>query len=123
MIDNAVLAKFEEDKVRPQHRAVFNTIRTAILTCAPQLEERMRGGTETYYGVPVYRLKRDIIALSPNAKGITISFTKGAQFIDPAGHLGGTGKASRTLAYSSKEGFDEQVLCDFVRQAIEVDEK
>jgi hypothetical protein len=52
---------------------------------APGLTPRMRGGTEKYIPVPVWRLKRDVMVLSPSREALTISFAKGALFDDSGG--------------------------------------
>lgn len=47
----------------------------------------MRGGTEKYPSVPVYRQNNIVITVSPTKKGITFSFSEGKQFEDTYGLL------------------------------------
>jgi len=113
--------EFIEAKVAPEHRPIVAAFRALVARVAPELSEGMRGGTEAYYGVPVFRLKRDIIVISPTKTGITISFAKGAQFDDPFGLLGGAGKPSKVVRIRSMDEFNEAALTSFVGQAADFD--
>lgn len=110
---------FVEEKVLPQYRAIVEAFRELVRRVAPEVSEGMRGGTEAYHSVPVYRLGRDIIAISPTKKGVTFSFSKGAGFEDRYGLLQGQGRVSRTVFVKSMEEFDEEALASYVRQAVE----
>lgn len=121
-MDDAV-DKFIGEKVLPQYRPIVQAFRSLVARAAPDLSEGMRGGTEAYYGVPVYRLKRDVIAISPSKKGITFAFSKGAQFEDRYGMLQGRGKMNRNVVVTSMEGFNEEALACYIRQALEADRR
>lgn len=110
-----------EKRVQPKHRPVIEAFRNLMRRVAPEAEERMRGGTETYYPVPVYRVRRDIVAISPNRRGVTFSFAKGAVFADPFRLLGGTGKSSRNVLVRCMDDFQEEALTHYIRQAVELD--
>lgn len=112
---------FAAEKVLPKHRALFDAILAAIIRAGPQLTPGMRGGTEKYHAVPVFRSTRDVIVISPSKAAITVSFAKGSEFTDPDKVLGGAGKSSRTIRYLSLDQFDEPVLAGFVKQAITLD--
>ena len=114
-------AFFMERRVQEKHRPIVTAFRDLMKRVAPEATERMRGGTEAYYSVPVYRVKRDIVAISPSKSAVTFSFTKGASFNDSDGVLTGTGKASRTVVVKRIEEFPEEALTDFIRQAVEKD--
>ena len=113
--------QFMEKRVQEKHRPIVEAIRILMRRVAPEAEERMRGGTETYYSVPVYRVKRDIVAISPSKNGVTFSFAKGASFDDPFNLLGGTGKSSRNVLVRNMDGFHEEALTHYVRQAVKFD--
>ncbi|MBI5263152.1 MAG: DUF1801 domain-containing protein [Bradyrhizobium sp.] len=113
--------QFMEKRVQEKHRPIIDAFRTLMRRMAPEAEERMRGGTEAYYSVPVYRVKRDIVAISPNKGGVTFSFTKGAAFDDPFKLLGGTGKTSRNVLVRSMDDFHEKALTHYIRQAVKLD--
>ncbi len=81
----------------------------------------MRGGTEKYYSVPVYTVKRDIVAISPTKTGVTFSFTYGASFEDRHDKLTGSGKRSRTVRVSKIEKYPEEAMADFIQQAVTLD--
>ena len=85
---------------------------------APELKPGMRGGTEKYIPVPVWRTTRDLVVMSPSQKGVTVSFANGARFVDDAGLLGGAGKTSRTILLRRPEDVDRPEMISFLRQAI-----
>jgi hypothetical protein len=112
---------FIESKVLPQYRPIVDRFRELIQSEFPDLKEEMRGGTEKYYGVPVYRYKRIIITLSPTRKGITFSFTDGKKFEDKYSLLEGEGKKSLNLRVSNIEDYKDEILVYYIRQAIALD--
>ena len=115
------LDKFLEKRVQPQHKAIVLRFLAQMENTAPEATRRMRGGTEKYYSVPVYRVKRDIVAISPTKTGITFSFSYGADFEDPSGILTGSGKRSRTVRVSKLENYPEDEMAYFIRQAVSAD--
>lgn len=115
------ILQFVEKRVQERHRPIIRAFRALIHRVAPEVKERMRGGTETYYSVPVYRVRRDILAISPSKSGVTLSFTKGASFDDPFNMLCGTGKASRNVLIRSMDDFHEEALTHYIRQAVKFD--
>ena len=116
------LAEFVERHVLKQYQSIFWEFCGQIAAVAPEALMRMRGvGTEKYYSVPVFRVKRDIIAISPSKQGITFSFTQGARFSDPHGILTGTGKNSRTVVVKRIEEYPREALTDLIRQAVNHD--
>jgi len=118
---NDALKAFLEERVRPEHRAIVLRFCDQMAQVGPEASLRMRGGTEQYYSVPVFRAKRDIVAISPTKTGVTFSFTSGASFDDPHGVLTGSGKRSRTVRISNADSYPEGSMADFIRQAIELD--
>jgi Uncharacterized conserved protein len=117
----STIEAFMEEKVLPEYRPVVQAFRDLIKRVAPEVTESMRGGTEKYYSVPVYRLKRDIIVISPTKKGINFAFSKGAQFTDKYGLLKGAGKTNRNVFVKSIDDFNEEALADYIRQAVAID--
>lgn len=111
-------SEFMEKRVLGVHRPIVEAFRNLMRRVAPEAEERMRGGTDAYYSVPVYRVKRDIVAISPNRSGVTFSFTKGASFNDPFNLLGGKGKSSRNLLVRDIDDFHEAALTHYIREAV-----
>lgn len=119
----ATIEAFMEEKVLPEYRPVVHAFRDLIKKVAPEVTEGMRGGTERYYSVPVYRLKRDIIVISPTKKGVNFAFSKGAQFTDKYGLLKGEGKTNRNVFVKSMADFNEEALADYIRQAVAIDKQ
>jgi hypothetical protein len=104
--------------VDKKHFSIIDNFRKLISTEFPQLKEEMRGGTETYYGVPVYRLNRIIITISPTKKGITFSFSEGKNFEDKYSLLEGVGNKTLNLRIIKTENYDNEMMRYYVKQAI-----
>jgi len=116
-----IIEAFIELKVLPEYRLIVDNFRELIKKEYPALKEEMRGGTERYYGVPVYRLNRIIITLSPTKRGITFSFTDGKKFEDKYSLLEGEGNKSLNLRVSKAEEYKDEILRYYITQAIEFD--
>ena len=112
---------FVEAKILPAYRPIFAAFRDLVREEFPELTEEMRGGPEAYPGVPVYRLKRIVVTVSPTKKGITFNFTDGGTFDDPRGLLEGVGHKTRNVRWSKPEQFDAEAMRGFLRQAIAAD--
>lgn len=115
--------QFIKEKVKPEHQEIYLRFRTLIQTSFPELKEEMRGGTEKYYGVPVYRQNKIVITVSPTQKGITFSFAEGKQFKDKYGLLEGVGNKTLNLRITNFNDYSEDVLEYYIRQGIEIDDK
>jgi len=113
---------FIKNKIKSNNQPVFFKFKALIKEKFPFLKEEMRGGTEKYYGVPVYRHKRIIITVSPTQKGITFSFSEGKQFEDTYGLLEGVGNKSLNLRISSIDDYNDEVMEYYINQAIAIDE-
>jgi hypothetical protein len=114
---------FVEARILPAYRPIFAAFRALVRTDFPQLTEEMRGGTDAYPGVPVYRLNRIVVTVSPTKKGLTINFTDGGRFDDPYGLLEGVGHKTRNVRWSKSEQFDADALRSYLRQAVEADSR
>jgi len=112
---------FIESKVLPEYLPIIERFRTLIKNKYPNLKEEMRGGTEKYYGVPVYRHNKIVITLSPTKKGITISFTKGKKFEDKYSLLEGEGNKTLNLRISKTDDYKDEILQYYIEQAINLD--
>ena len=118
---NNIIDKFIEAKVLPEYKPIVDKFRNLIVSEFPNISEEMRGGTEKYYGVPVYRNKRIIISLSPTKKGITFAFSDGKSFNDKYSLLEGVGNKSLNLRLSKIEEYSDKILSYYIKQAIKVD--
>jgi hypothetical protein len=110
---------FVETKVQPDLGPVALKFWNLVAREAPELAPRLRGGTEKYIPVPVWRLKRDAMVLSPSREALTISFANGALFDDPEGLLGGAGKTSRTLKLRTVSDLEGPSIRSFLRQVVQ----
>lgn len=115
--------QFITDRIKKEYQPIFTQFRVLIEAKFPFLKEEMRGGTEKYYGVPVYRHNRIIISVSPTLKGITFSFTDGKQFKDKYKLLEGVGNKSLNLRIRNPEDYKDEILEYYISQAIELDNK
>lgn len=112
---------FVESKVLPEYQPIINKFRNLIRSKFPDLKEELRGGTEKYYGVPVYRYKHIIITLSPTKNGITFSFTEGKKFEDRFHLLEGTGNKTLNLRVGKIEDCKDEILSYYIKQAMVFD--
>lgn len=112
---------FIDSKVLPEYKPIIKKFRSLINLEFTDLKEEMRGGTEKYYSVPVYRNKRIIITLSPTKKGITFSFSDGKKFNDKYSLLEGVGNKSLNLRISNNQEYKDEVFRYYIKQAIKFD--
>ncbi len=109
--------EFVENKVLPQFRDIVAAIRGHVRTHFPELKE------EISYGILAFRRKRIVAVVSPTKKGVTLAFSRGAEFKDVLGLLEGVGMKSKNLRMRSIEEFDEKALSYYMSQAVTCDEK
>lgn len=114
---------FIEEKVRPEYRPLVAAFRTLLSNDFPELKEEMRGGTEAYYGVPIYRLNHIVITLSPTKEGVTFAFSEGRSFEDKYKMLEGVGSKSLNIRLKSVDQFDADKMRYYVQQAIAIDQQ
>lgn len=118
---NLDIDKFIQDKVLEKFQPIVNKFRKLIKNNYPEIKEEMRGGTEKYYGVPVYRNKKIIITMSPTKTGITFSFSEGKKFEDKYSLLEGKGNKTLNLRLSKEEDYNDDMLIYYINQAINID--
>src|SRR5512143_655376 len=109
--------EFVKARVLPQFRPVVAHIRGLMKKLAPQAEEVIS------YGIPAYRVHRIIAVISPTKQGITLAFSRGAEFEDKYGLLEGVGKVSKNLRFKAPADLNEAALRYYVRQALKLDAK
>jgi hypothetical protein len=110
--------EFIDAKVKKQYRSIVDNFRKLISLEFTQIKEEMRGGTEKYYGVPVYRHKKIMITISPTKNGITFSFTDGKKFEDKYSLMEGLGNKSQNLRLSKSEDFKDEIMRYYINQAL-----
>ena len=123
MTVNDQVEAFVEARILPAYRPIFAAFRELVRRDFPELTEGMRGGTDAYPGVPVYRLNRIVVTVSPTKKGITFNFTDGGAFDDPYGLLEGVGHKTRNVRWSTPEQFDPEIIRTYLRQAVAADSR
>lgn len=121
--NDAVIEKFIETKVLAQYRPLVEQFRALVKNDYPEITEEMRGGTKKYYGVPVYRLKRILVTVSPTKKGVTYAFSEGASFEDAYSLLEGEGTKSKNIRLSKQDDFDPAIMKYYLDQAVAIDSR
>ncbi len=109
--------EFVESKVLAEYRDIVAAIRGPMRECAPDAQELIS------YGIPAYKGRRILAVISPTKKGITLAFSRGAEFEDKYGLLEGVGKVSKNVRMSRIEDFNQAALRYYLKQALELDEE
>lgn len=123
MVNTQTVDEFITQKVLLEYRPLVEAFRKLVNNKFPQLSEEMRGGTEKYYGTPVYRYHHLLVTISPTKQGITYAFADGKQFEDKYNLLEGVGNRTRNIRLTSPDEFDEQKMSYYLQQAIEIEDK
>ena len=123
MSDQNSIEDFIHAKVLPEYRQLVEAFRALVRRDFPELTEEMRGGTEKYYGVPVYRLTRIVVTVSPTKQGITFAFSEGKTFEDKYHMLEGVGNKTLNIRLKHLEDFDEVKMRYYLQQAVDFDRK
>jgi Domain of unknown function (DU1801) len=107
--------QFIEARVLPEYRNIVTMIRRAMREHAPKSEEVLT------YGILGFRIRRIIAVVSPTKKGITLAFSRGAEFEDKYGLLEGVGKVSKNLRLSAVDEIPKPALRYYIKQALKLD--
>jgi hypothetical protein len=75
------------------------------------------------YGIPAYRVRNIIAVISPTQKNITLAFSRGAEFEDKYNLLMGVGKVSKNLKFKRLSDINNNVICYYIQQALDLDAK
>lgn len=121
--NKSTIETFIHDKVLPEYQPIITTFRALIASDFPELKEEMRGGTEAYYSVPVYRLNRIVITISPTKQGVTFAFSEGKLFDDKHKMLEGTGNKTLNIRLKSIDEFNAEKMSYYIKQAITIDKQ
>ena len=89
--------EFVQTKVLAEYREIVAAIRSLMKECAPDAKEMIS------YGIPAYKGRLMLAVISPTKKGITLAFSRGADFEDTYGLLEGVGKVSKNVRMSRME--------------------
>jgi hypothetical protein len=108
---------FVERRVLPEYRSIVSAIRKLMSEEAPKAKEIMS------YGIPAYKMRLIIAVISPTKKGITLAFSRGADFEDKYGLLEGKGKKSKNVRMSTMSDINEEAVKYYIRQAIALETK
>lgn len=112
---------FINEKIQPEYRDIFIAFRKLISDQYPDIREEMRGGTEKYYGVPVYKLNKTLVTVSPTKNGITFNFSEGAKFKDKYNKLEGLGNKTLNLRLKTLDAYNVDEMKYYMDQAINLD--
>ena len=109
--------EFIETRVLPEYRDIVSMIRRAMREHAPESEEVLT------YGILGFRNRRMIAVISPTKKGITLAFSRGAEFEDKYGLLEGVGKVSKNVRLGAVDQIPNPALKYYIKQALKLDAK
>jgi hypothetical protein len=115
MMKPTTVDDFVKQKVLPEYRPVVALIRRIVREAAPQAQEYIA------YGIPVWKIHKIFAVISPNKKGITLSFTHGREFEDKYNLLRGVGKVSRVVRMADIRDVNKAALRYYIRQALKFD--
>ena len=120
-IPNPIVDEYIRTNVAPELTPIVEAFRSLVRRDFPELVEDMRGGSEKYPGSPIYRLNRIIVVVNPTKNFVTFAFSDGKSFDDKYDHLKGVGNKSSNWRIKNVEEFDEQIMSDYLRQAMKID--
>jgi hypothetical protein len=105
---------FIERRVLPEYRGIVSMLRTAM-------REDAKSEEVLTYGILGFRRNRIIAVISPTRKGITLAFSRGAEFEDKYGRLEGVGKVSKNIRLSEAGEIARAKLRYYIKQAVALD--
>jgi hypothetical protein len=108
---------FVKARVLPEYRDIVAELRKIMREAVPEATETIS------YGIPTYRRKRALAVISPTKRGITLAFSRGAEFEDRYGLLEGVGKVSKNVRMRSLKDVDKAALRYYIRQALALDDR
>ncbi len=106
---------FIDARVRPEYRDIVAMLRATMREQAPRAEEVLT------YGILGFKQHRIFAVISPTKKGVTLAFSRGAQFEDKYGLLEGVGKVSKNIRLSDVNGIARPALHYYIKQALRLD--
>jgi hypothetical protein len=112
---SATVGEFIETRVLPEYRDIVAVIRRAMREHAPKTEEALT------YGILGFRMRRIIAVISPTKKGITLAFSRGAEFEDKYRLLEGVGNVSKNIRLSTIDEIPKPALRYYITQAVKLD--
>lgn len=111
----ATVDEFLKKRVLPEHRPIVERLRALMRKAAPRAREIVT------YGILGWKAERIVAVVSPTKKDITFAFSRGADFRDKHGLLGGVGHVSKHVKMKSTAEIDEVALKDYIGQALALD--
>ena len=109
--------EFIKQRVQPEHYEIVEMLRNLMREVAPHAREVLT------YGILAWRENLILAVVSPTKKDITFSFSKGAEFEDKYGLLGGVGKVSKYVKIKDGKEVNKTALKYYIKQALKFDKK
>ena len=107
--------EFVESEVLPEFQPIVAAVRTLMKESAPGAKEMMS------YGLPMYIKRLTLAWISPNKKGVTVSFMRGVGFEDKYGLLRGSAKHARFVRMKNLAEVNKPALKYYIKQALKFD--
>ena len=112
----STVEEFIEARVLPQYHGIVAMLRAAM-------REDAKAEEVLTYGILGFRRHRIIAVISPTKKGITLAFSRGAEFEDKYGLLEGVGKVSKNIRLADEGWISRTALRYYIKQAVRLDER
>lgn len=106
---------FAEAKLTPEHREIFEALRSIAEETVPAAHEVVSGGSPAWQG------KRILAIVTAGTGHLTLTFERGATFTDGHWLLEGVGFNTRHLKLSSLDELPEEAIRDYFTQAAVID--
>ncbi len=107
--------EFVQTRVLPEFQPIVSALWQLIREEVPDAQEVIS------YGIPAYRRKHILAVINPTKKGITLAFSRGAEFEDKYGLLEGVGKVSKNVRIKSIDNMNKEALSYYIKQAVALD--
>lgn len=107
------------DKFDPDNQRLIRNLRAAIKKLLPDCAELIYDNYKFFvigYS-PTERPSDYIVSLAASAKGVSLSFNRGAELSDPGGVLLGSGKVNRFIRLTSEETLKETAVFEMFDRA------
>jgi hypothetical protein len=102
-------------KLKPEMKAIADTLHELITTAAPQLKAEIK------WGMPHYTKNSMVCALMGAKRHVSLFFHRGKLLKDPKKRLHGSGKTVRSIKFTSADQIPAPAIKAFVKAAAAID--
>ena len=106
---------FANARLTPEYREIFEKLRQLVEETVPDAIEVINSGA------PAWHSKRILATVSPSEKYLTVTFERGASFLDDHGWLEGSGFNTRHIKLERADEMPDDAIRDYLTQAAALD--